>query len=930
MTELLSQNDQVIEKKPNPIEELNTTMAQYYSVLHSKIYNHESNTDIHVTSDDKKIWNNKANQSDLESVREYADSLKQSLDKVKPDIIKQVETMIDNSKDINLSDYATKVYVNAQIAALNISDDIATKTWVSNNFVNSTNYQRFDSTKYYTKDEIDNKIAGANVDNYQITEFSLANNYLNLIQNNGISTQVKLSDISGGAITSDNLDRKLQDYLKISAIGNITFTRGGRIVKTWNPAAENATVELSGGSGADSQSGGYYKPYFKNYPSDDSLPTSQLPVVGQNPTNAGWSAVNVNPEQGYFTWEIWVYIKTGGGFGDIIGPVCISGKDGNNGSDVTGKEYIYQLNDNQPTKPTTKPAWGDVPAGWTDNPTGIDSTHRTEWMMYRTQDSNGIISDWLPAKGPVIWAYWGKDGADGDGVQYIFCALKPGETTSVFTGVNNPTSWTNDSGFQNGKAGEYIKPGSRWTDNPIDIKTAAGYGQGSSQYVSIRRYRGSTGSAEDSDGRWEAYSEPSLWTYMAKDGESSSQTLKGSPLRNRGVWQTGVQYFDGTTQSDGGLFYQDFVSYTHSVVSDGTSKNVTDFYVCKRQCTSIVPTNTDYWDKLSDMGPIYTEVLVAMKAYIKELTAEEVIITDNENIVAGMTSGNSDKVSSQGDVRIWAGTNDKNASNIAEAPFTVTDKGVLTCRGNDGNIVLKDGTIYFIVGGVEYKLGITNGKPDWINSAGADFVETWYRKEETVGTNIKFSASGSFSVKDNVYYTDGTMHKTVSGTYYKRVAYGRHLHYIDSQIFLAFDKTLGVVTYKKATFNNGVKTINGIVAIGGFVSVSTIPVGSNPGKVSINTDRRQWYSIEKYDRDNIFNMYYLQDFGAPDKFGQLDYINVDEKNITYGNGTDHGIYILKPASSESVNLTGKISMWTNLATEDGSFHPEITTINYNV
>lgn len=68
---------------------------------------------------------------------------------------------------------------------------------------------------------------------------------------------------------------------------------------------------------------------------------------------------------------------------------------------------------------------------------------------------------------------------------------------------------------------------------------------------------------------------------MAKDGQSSSQTLKGSPLRNRGAWQTGVQYFDGTTQSDGGLFYQDFVSYTHSVVADGTSKNVTDFYVCK-------------------------------------------------------------------------------------------------------------------------------------------------------------------------------------------------------------------------------------------------------------------------------------------------------------------------------------------------------------
>lgn len=925
MTELLSQNDQVIEKKPNPIEELNTTMAQYYSVLHSKIYNHEINTDIHVTSDDKKIWNNKANQSDLESVKEYADSLKQSLDKVKPDIIKEVETMIDNSKDINLSDYATKVYVDAQIAALNISDDIATKTWVSNNFVNSTNYQRFDSTKYYTKDEIDNKIAGANVDNYQITEFSLANNYLNLTQNNGISTQVKLSDVSGEAITSDNLDRKLQDYLKISAIGNITFTRGGRIVTTWNPATENATVELSGGSGADSQSGGYYKPYFKNYPSDDSLPTSQLPVVGQDPVNAGWSSVNVNPEQGYFTWEIWVYIKTGGGFGDIIGPVCISGKDGDNGSDVTGKEYIYQLNNNQPTKPATKPAWGDVPAGWTDNPTGIDSTHRTEWMMYRTQDSNGVISNWLPAKGPVIWAHWGKDGTDGDGVQYIFCALKRDETTSVFTGVNDPTSWTNDSGFQNGKAGEYIKQGSRWTDNPIDIKTATGYGQGSSQYVSIRRYRGSTGSAEDGDGRWEAYSEPSLWTYMAKDGESSSQTLKGSPLRNRGVWQAGVQYFDGTTQSDGGLFYQDFVSYTHSVVTDGASKNVTDFYVCKRQCTSIVPTNTDYWDKLSDMGPIYTDVLVAMKAYIKELTAEEVIITDNENIVAGMTSGNSDKVSSQGNVRIWAGTNDKNASNIAEAPFTVTDKGVLTCRGNDGNIVLKDGTIYFIVGGVEYKLGITHGKPDWINSAGADSVEQWYTKIETEH-NVSFSAIDSFSIKDNIYYTNGTMSDMVDGTYYKRASKITCLYNISEGIVFTFKDTFGIDIYTKATFSNGIKTVEGVVAISGYSTTISTPTQDIPGKINIDTTSKQWCSIEKENKDILPSMYYTKDTPVG-KLHEASYRSVDNRNIIYGSGTEDGIYVIKPASKETVSTDRKISIFVDESSEENVFRPTVTTVS---
>lgn len=923
MAELLSQNDQVVEKKPNLIEELNTTMAQYYSVLHSKIYNHVNDTDVHVTLDDKQNWNNKANQSDLESVKEYADSLKQSLNEVKPDIIKEVETMIDNSKDINLSDYATKVYVDAQINALNISEDAATKTWVTDNFVNSADYQRFDSTKYYTKDEIDDKIVGTNIENYKITEFSLSNDYLNLVQNNGISTQVKLSDISDGTITSDDVDRKLQDYLKISAVGNITFTRGGRVVTTWNPAAENTTVELSGGSGSDSQSGGYYKPYFKNYPSDDNLPISQLPVIGQDPVNAGWDAVNVNPKQGYFTWEIWVYIKTGGGFGDIIGPVCISGKDGDNGSDITGKEYIYQLNDNQPTKPTSNPVWGDVPEGWTDNPTGIDSAHRTEWMMYRTQDADGAISSWLPASGPVIWAHWGKDGTDGDGVQYIFCALKPGETTAVFTGDNDPTTWTNDSGFQNGKAEEYIRDGSRWTDNPIDIKTTSGYGQGSSQYVSIRKYRGSTGSAEDSDGKWSAYSEPSLWAYMAKDGDGSSQTLKGSPLRNRGSWQTGTQYFDGTTQSDGGLFYQDFVSYTNTVTTGEESKDITDFYVCKKQCVDIVPTNTDYWDKLSDMGPIYTDVLVAMKAYIKEFTSEEVIITDNENIVAGMTSGSSDKVTSQGNVRIWAGTNDKDASNIAEAPFTVTDKGVLTCRGDDGNIVLKDGTIYFIIGGVEYKLGVTNGKPDWINSSGADYVETWCRKTETE-SNVSFSAMDSFSVKDDVYYTSGTMTNTVTGTYYRKVSRGTCLYYIGSQLFLSYNDTLGVEVYTRATFVNGAKTVDGIVAISGFASVYSMATDDSSGKIIVNTDKKQWCSIEKEDKNSLLNMYYTQGL-SQDKLQYVVYDVVDSGNVTYGNGTDGGVYILKPATSESVSSIRKISTWIDRVSLDGSFLPSIIT-----
>ena len=77
-------------------------------------------------------------------------------------------------------------------------------------------------------------------------------------------------------------------------------------------------------------------------------------------------------------------------------------------------------------------------------------------------------------------------------------------------------------------------------------------------------------------------------------------------------------------------------------------------------------------------------------------------------------------------------------------------------------------------------------------------------------------------------------------------------------------------------------------------------------------------------------MYYVQGYGATDKLGQLNYTTVDRNNITYGSGTDDGIYILKPTSSESVSSTGKISTWMDQFNEDGKLHPEITTNHYNV
>mgnify|MGYP003591890745 CR=1 FL=1 len=178
-------------------------------------------------------------------------------------------------------------------------------------------------------------------------------------------------------------------------------------------------------------------------------------------------------------------------------------------------------------------------------------------------------------------------------------------------------------------------------------------------------------------------------------------------------------------------------------------------------------------------------------------------------------SGTVDK-NGKGNVRIWAG--EFTGGDLTTAPFTVTNAGVLKCQGTSGNsITLKDGTIYFVVNGTTYHLGVTNGKPDWINSDAADSTETWYKKNES-DRNVSFTQLGEFAIKDNKYYTDATMKIPVSGTYYKKVYPNSILYRVGVYTYLTYLSTLGVEIYNKASFANGSKTDYGIVAITGYVS----------------------------------------------------------------------------------------------------------------
>lgn len=108
-----------------------------------------------------------------------------------------------------------------------------------------------------------------------------------------------------------------------------------------------------------------------------------------------------------------------GHWGSWIGPVVWS-RWGVNGRDGDGVEYIFirttsYTTPNTPVASTsndeelpTDPVWGK----WTDDPTGVTSVYRWEWVSQR----KWINNKWSSFSSPALWAYYSKDGEDGVGI----------------------------------------------------------------------------------------------------------------------------------------------------------------------------------------------------------------------------------------------------------------------------------------------------------------------------------------------------------------------------------------------------------------------------------------------------------------------------------------------------------------------------------
>ena len=162
-------------------------------------------------------------------------------------------------------------------------------------------------------------------------------------------------------------------------------------------------------------------------------------------------------------------------------------------------------------------------------------------------------------------------------------------------------------------------------------------------------------------------------------GDQGVQGIQGCIIRSS-EWASGVTYRNDESLTNG-TRYIDIVMVRNNSAVDGW-----DVYKCIKTHTSsstITYTNTTYWTELSNVGPIYTSLIIAKNASLNFVQGNELLIKDsNNNVVAGLTGGSS-KEAGTTPIRIWAG-----GKVPGNAPFRVDQNGNLVAtKANIGGTV---------------------------------------------------------------------------------------------------------------------------------------------------------------------------------------------------------------------------------------------------
>lgn len=754
-------------KKPcrkNPIGELDFKIDKCYSSIYSRLCCHENDSVSHISQEERDEWNGKASNSALLDLQNQLNEVAGDGDNsIKKEILIEVSRQIAGAiTDLNIEDYAKKKYVDDAISNIDF-DQYITNTKADSTYLKKADYIKLDPTSYYTKAEVQKIIEDSTIGkDYPIQSFTIEDNKLLLTQKNGGQFKVNLSGIgSGVGVDTDYVQEQLLNYIKKNTLSKLIINDNAYSIES----GRDIKIPTSGaGSSIDYTKFGYNKSYFKKHPSNSVAPSK--PSANRPPEDgSGWIDDAPNQEAGYYVWMTQVFINGNGQYGEYTNPICLTGTAGESAVSYDIKTststinyqdgtmypktisvYVVKSNGSQITNitPSNSSGWSfsysvDGGNAWTAISSDQIQTEGDNGMLFRATNGTMILSEYVP----IV-----RSGINGSTyslqLSNISLSYVPADQNYNLQMSCNVNLYKNENVVDSTDANLYNLYMQLNSNDRTTLQYSTDHWDATVNTTVQSKSSTITIYAYNTNG---AYLTSMTIPVSASGDASTGQTFKGSPLRIKGEWQSGIKYYDGKRDAESGIFYQDVVLY----------KNI--YYACintdsgESENWNTPPTTATYWSAFSLSPNVVADLVVANKAFIKELSSNELVIFDDQKIVAGMTSSKAVDDSSplngkvttegKGDVRIWAG--EISNANLTTAPFTVTSTGVL--KANDAtlnNVVLK-------------KANLTDAT--FANPYGETCITT---KEQTVYTNISTSIK---AISSGVFIND-TTGKNMAQLYY--------------------------------------------------------------------------------------------------------------------------------------------------------------------
>lgn len=695
-------------KKPcrkNPIGELDFKIDKCYSSIYSRLCCHENDSVSHISQEERDEWNGKASNSALLDLQNQLNEIAGDGDNsIKKEILIEVSRQIAGAiTDLNIEEYAKKKYVDDAISNIDF-DQYVTKENADSTYLNKADYIKFDPTNYYTISQIQKIIEDSTIGkDYPIESFTLEHNELILTQKNGGQFRVALSgNGSDGGLDTDYVQQQLLNYIKKNTLSTLLINDKVYSLESGRPIKIPTS---SAGPNIDYNKFGYNKSYFKEQPSNSAAPSK--PSANEPPQDgSGWIETPPNYRPGYYIWMTQVFINGNGQYGEYTNPICLTGTAGENAVSYDIKTststinyqdgtmypdlisvYVAKSDGSQITNitPSNSSNWSfsySINGGntWTAISSDQIQTEGDNGMLFKATNGTITLTEYVP----II-----RSGINGlNGITYslqlsnISLSYAPADQDYNLQMSCNVNLYKNETSINDTEANLYMQLNSNsrtslqydsdhWT---VTVNTTV---QSKSSTITIY--------AENKNGAHLT----SMTIPVSSSGDkgdpgdgSIGQTFKGSPLRIVGAWTSGKKYYDGKRDAENGIFYQDVVLYENMYyVCVNTDSGESDHW-------STTPDVATYWSAFSLSPNVVADLVIANKAFIKEISSNELVIFDDQKIVAGMTSSKAVDESSplngkvttegKGDVRIWAG--EISNANLTTAPFTVTRTGNLTAH----------------------------------------------------------------------------------------------------------------------------------------------------------------------------------------------------------------------------------------------------------